>query len=259
MKHILRAVPGHPILGGMRMNRRGLSFGEKFKRGYQRYDRFMEKQGFYVLLGICVLVIVLSGLYTMHLRQTLENPALSEQQQQAIQSVGSSQGQQTLREAQALIASKGAQATDPILLPTMSPFSFLQPVAGFVARSFSLEEPQYFAQSSTWQTHPALDLEADYGAVVSACAAGVVADINDGSPLGLTVVVKHGEGYESLYAGLSNAAYVKRGDSVAAGQTLGHLGNGVLFEADTKPHLHLEVRKDGELIDPLPLFLGVEK
>lgn len=241
------------------MNRHGSSWVEKLRRGYQLYDRFMEKQGFYVLLGICVLVIVLSGLYTMHLRQTLENPDLSEQQQQAIQSVGSSQGAQTLREAQALIASQGAQPTDPITLPTLSPFSFLQPVSGFVSRAFSQQEPQYFAQSSTWQTHPALDLEAEYGSVVSACAAGQVIQVAKDSLLGLTVVVRHGEGYESLYAGLSNAAYVREGDAVAAGQTLGHLGNGVVFEADAKPHLHLEVRKNGQLIDPLPLFLGVEE
>ena len=241
------------------MNRHGSSFLEKFRRGYQLYDRFMEKQGFYVLLGICILVIILSGLYTMNLRQTLENPDLSEQQQQAIQSVGSSQGAQTLREAQALIASQGAESAEPMTLPTLSPFSFLQPVAGFVARPFSQEVPQYFAHSSTWQTHPALDLEADYGTVVSACAAGTVTGISDDSPLGLTVVVEHADGYESLYAGLSNAAYVRLGDAVAAGQTIGHLGNGVLFEADAKPHLHLEVRRDGELIDPLPLFLGVEE
>lgn len=241
------------------MNRHGSSLGEKLKRGYQLYDRFMEKQGFYVLLGICVLVIVLSGLYTMHLRQTLENPDLSEQQQQAIQSVGSSQGAQTLREAQALIASQAAQSINPLALPTPSAFSFVQPVAGFVSRTFSQDTPQYFAQSNTWQTHPALDLEAEYGSVVSACAAGTVLRVEDDSLLGLTVAVRHGDGYESLYAGLSNAAYVREGDTVAVGQTLGHLGNGVLFEADAKPHLHLEVRKNGELIDPLPLFLGVEE
>ncbi len=241
------------------MNRRASSFGEKLRHGYQIYDRFMEKQGFYVLLGICVLVIVLSCLYTMNLRQSLENPDLSEQQQQAIQSVGSSQGAQTLREAQTLIASENPVANQPLAMPALAPFSILQPISGFVSRSFSQKEPQYFVQSQTWQTHTGLDLEAEYGSVVSACAAGTVSAVENNSLLGLTLTITHADGYESLYAGLSNAPYVKTGDAGAAGQTIAHVGNGVIFEADAKPHLHLEIRQNGQLVDPLPLFLGVEK
>ncbi len=242
------------------MNKHAFSgMGARLKRAYRTYDHFMEKQGFYVVLCICVLVIVFSAVYTFRMRQELENPVLPEEQQQAVQSVGSSQGAQTLREAQAIIASKSAVETDPVQIPKNQSFSFAQPVSGFVGRSFSLTEPQYFAQSSAWQIHPGLDLEADYGAVVSACAAGQVTTVETSSLLGLTVVIRHENGYESLYAGLSDATYVRAGDPVAAGQTIGHVGNGVLYEADQKPHLHLEVRKSDELIDPLPLFLGVEK
>ncbi len=235
-----------------------MSIGEKLRHGYRAYDRFMEKQGFYVMLGVCVLVIVFSALYTFRMRQELENPVLTDAQQQAVESVDSSQGSQTLREAQMMIASKSAEPTfQPV--PTVSGFAFGQPVEGFVGRSFSIAEPQYFAQNSVWQIHPGLDLEAEYGAIVSACAAGKVLSLEKDPLLGLTLVIQHQDGYESLYAGLSDAPYVRAGDPVSAGQTIGHAGNGVLAEADAPAHLHLEVRKGGQLIDPLPLFLGVEK
>ena len=39
-------------------------FLEGLRRVYARYDRLMEKQGFYIVLAVCVLVILLSALYT---------------------------------------------------------------------------------------------------------------------------------------------------------------------------------------------------
>lgn len=235
------------------------SISDKLKRGYRVYDRFMEKQGFYVVLGICVAVIVFSAIYTFRMRQELENPALSEAQQQAAQSVGSSQGAETLREAQELIASKSADSQSLLPMPTVASLAFQQPVAGFVGRAFSETEPQYFAQSSVWQIHAGLDLETNYGSIVSACASGKVTAVKNHSVLGLTIVIQHEDGYESLYAGLSDASYVHEGDPVTRGQTIGHSGNGVLYESDATPHLHLEVRKNDKLVDPLPLFLSIEK
>ena len=50
---------------------------EKWKRAYQRYDRMMEKQGFYVVLAVCVLVIGLSAFYTFYLRgEAAEEPVM---------------------------------------------------------------------------------------------------------------------------------------------------------------------------------------
>ena len=70
---------------------------EKWKRAYQRYDRMMEKQGFYVVLAVCVLVIGLSAFYTFYLRgEAAEEPVTRNEQ---AESVGSSQAQ-TLSEAQ---------------------------------------------------------------------------------------------------------------------------------------------------------------
>ena len=49
----------------MQINR----FFVSVKKAYERYDRFMEKQGFGIVLAVCVLIILSSALYTFHFRQ----------------------------------------------------------------------------------------------------------------------------------------------------------------------------------------------
>lgn len=66
---------------------------------------------------------------------------------------------------------------------------------------------------------------------------GTVDAVWEDNQLGLCVRLNHEDGYQSLYAGLSNADYVRAGDPVAQGQTIGHAGNGVLAESDAEPHL----------------------
>lgn len=228
-------------------------FVEGVRRAYARYDRLMEKQGFYIVLAVCVLVIVLSALYTFEIRdQWEEPPAAAEEEALA---AGGSQEAQTLSDAKALVESQGAQQ---FALPTEAPLRFTQPVEGFTDRGFSVTEPQFFSKTNVWQVHPGIDLLSDYGAVVKACASGSVSDVWEDNQLGLCVRISHEGGYESLYAGLSSADYVRAGDPVVQGQTIGHVGNGVLAESDAEPHLHLEIWKDGRAVDPIAVFLGVD-
>lgn len=224
------------------------------KKAYLWYDRMMEKQGFYVVLAVCVLVIVLSAVYTFRIRNE-ESRMITAQQ---AETAGGNQQAQTLTEAKELISSQSqAQALSPV--PTESPLLFHQPVNGFVDREFSLEEPQFFAATGMWQIHPGIDLAAEYGTPVECCLPGTVTGVWKDNQLGLTVVVAHADGYESVYAGLAAADYVQAGDAVAKGQTLGHTGNGVLAESDGEPHLHFEIRRDGSPVNPLAVFLGIDK
>ena len=228
-------------------------FGEIVRRLYARYDRVMEKQGFYIVLGVCVLVIALSAIYTFSLRAEPDEVVATEE----AQSAAGMESAQTLIEAQELIQSQAA--SEPLAVPSESLFRFTQPLDGITDRGFDDAEPQYFAQSNTWQVHLGIDLMAEAGTVVAACAPGKVKSVGEDGELGLCVLIDHENGYESLYAGLSSASYVKAGDPVARGQTIGHVGNGVLSESDAQSHLHLEARQNGRPIDPLNLFLGVDK
>lgn len=227
-------------------------FRNSLHRLYIRYDRIMEKQGFTIVLAVCVLVIVFSALYTFHFREMWYEESLEELPEESV--LAGSQQSQTLREAQQLVES---QKSLSLLLPTEAPFTFAQPVEGFLDRDFSMTEPQLFEQAHYWRLHPGIDLQAEFGTPVTACADGRVLRVWEDAELGLCIRLQHQRGYETIYAGLSNASYVKAGDPVYQGQTIGHVGNGVIAESDAQPHLHFEVWKGQTPVDPVDLFLGL--
>ena len=226
------------------------SFRNRLKRAWNRYDRFMEKQGFYLVLSVCVLVIILSALYTFHFREQWPEAPHDEESLTA----GSMQEVQSLAEAQALV-----QSDAPVQIPEEPKLRFSQPVEGFLDRDYSITEPQLFEAAHYWRVHPGIDLQAEYGTPVTACADGRVAEVEQDNEKGLCILISHDMGYQSIYAGLSDASYVRRGDPVHRGQTIGHVGNGVLAEADAEPHLHFEVWKGQTPVDPVELFLGVNE
>jgi LysM repeat protein len=98
--------------------------------------------------------------------------------------------------------------------------------------------------------HAGIDIADDVGAVVRAAKTGRVAFAGWWGGYGYTVVLEHGQGYTSLYGHLSDYA-VAVGQHVAAGQTIGYVGN---TGNSTGPHLHFEIRKDGQSLNPLTLL-----
>ncbi|MBP7779426.1 MAG: peptidoglycan DD-metalloendopeptidase family protein [Acidobacteria bacterium] len=93
--------------------------------------------------------------------------------------------------------------------------------------------------------HKGIDLAAAYGTEVRAFGGGVVRSAGERSGYGLTVVVDHGGGRETLYAHLSTVA-VAPGDTVDAGQPIARSGNS---GRATGAHLHFEAREFGRPVD----------
>jgi murein DD-endopeptidase MepM/ murein hydrolase activator NlpD len=105
-------------------------------------------------------------------------------------------------------------------------------------------------------SHPGIDID-EYpngDNPVLAIAAGTVtfAGGNACCSYGLYVIVKHADGYTSLYSHLSSIG-VSEGQEVKQGASLGKSGN---TGFSTGVHVHLEIRKDGVAIDPLTLLPG---
>lgn len=94
--------------------------------------------------------------------------------------------------------------------------------------------------------HAGTDIAMPVGHDVQAAQAGRVESVGDEAGYGLTVVLRHAGGLATRYAHLSEAV-VKVGDSVTQGQVIAKSGSS---GKSTGPHLHFEVIKDGQVVDP---------
>ena len=102
---------------------------------------------------------------------------------------------------------------------------------------------------STAERHAGLDLAVPVGSDVRASGGGRVKATATDSSYGLFVLLEHPGGYESMYGHLSRVV-VAQGAVVNAGQVIGLSGNS---GRSTAPHLHFEIRRAGQSIDPLTL------
>ncbi len=101
--------------------------------------------------------------------------------------------------------------------------------------------------------HYGMDFSAATGTPIYASGNGVVtrADANS-SGYGKHIRIDHGFNYVSLYAHLSNYK-VKKGDKVKRGDVIGYVGS---TGRSVAPHLHYEIFKDGERINPRNFYYG---
>ena len=127
---------------------------------------------------------------------------------------------------------------------------FIAPIKGQVIKEFAPDSLVYSETLEEWTTHSGIDIKADKTSVVTSAADGIVSNIKNDPRYGLTVIIKHESGYETLYANLLTAEFVVEGEDVKQGQTIGTVGNSANFEIADDYHLHFEILKDGEYENP---------
>ena len=127
---------------------------------------------------------------------------------------------------------------------------FCAPVKGEIIREFASESLVYSNTLQEWVTHNGIDIKADKTSVVSSAANGTVYAIKNDPRYGLTVIVNHDGGYQTIYSNLLTAEFVVEGEEVEAGQTIGTVGNSASFEISDEYHLHFEILKNNKYIDP---------
>ena len=127
---------------------------------------------------------------------------------------------------------------------------FNAPIKGEIIREFAPDALVYSETLEEWVTHNGVDIKADKTSVVVACAKGTVTAIKNDPRYGITVIVTHDDGYQSVYANLLTAEYVVEGENIEAGQTIGTIGNSASFEIADEYHLHFELLKYGDYVNP---------
>lgn len=99
--------------------------------------------------------------------------------------------------------------------------------------------------------HEGMDFTAPTGTEVFATGDGVIRELDrTRRGKGNTIIIDHGNGYETIYSHL-NDFKVRRGQNVLRGEIIGTVGNTGLSVA---PHLHYEVRLNGESVNPVNYF-----
>lgn len=94
--------------------------------------------------------------------------------------------------------------------------------------------------------HTGLDIAANTGTPIKVAAPGVVTYSENMGNYGKLIIVSHGNGVETYYAHCSKL-YVTKGQEVSEGEVIAAVGS---TGNSTGPHLHLEVRVDGEIKNP---------
>ena len=99
--------------------------------------------------------------------------------------------------------------------------------------------------------HQGVDYTVSEGSRVFATADGRVKDVlTKNTTSGRTVIIDHGNGYETTYSHLGKI-YAKRGERVKRGDIIAQSGNSGLSLA---PHLHYEIKHNGMRVDPIHYF-----
>ena len=127
---------------------------------------------------------------------------------------------------------------------------FEPPIKGEITMAFARESLVFSNTLQEWITHNGVDIKADKTSVVKAASAGTVYAIKNDPRYGLTVIINHDDDYQTVYSNLLTAEFVVEGENVEAGDTIGTVGNSATFEVSDESHLHFELLKNGEYLDP---------
>lgn len=132
--------------------------------------------------------------------------------------------------------------------------TYIMPVSGRILKPFS--DSAYSQTFEDWRAHMGVDIAARQGANVMSVGNGTVTEIYRDDLLGTVVAVRY-DAIEVHYCGLGSNPSVKAGEDVMCGQVLGVLRE-IPGECVDESHLHLQVKKDGQWVEPLAA-LGKEE
>lgn len=118
------------------------------------------------------------------------------------------------------------------------------PAPGYISSGFGVRADPFTGARAH---HLGVDFDANHGDPVKAAADGIVSFAGWKNGYGNTVVVDHGDGYQTLY-GHNQRNLVREGDVVRAGQQLAKVGS---TGRSTGAHLHFEVHVNGRPVNPM--------
>lgn len=234
------------------------------KGGLSRLGDFLAGKGFYIVLFLCVAAIGVSGYFlltdSMQPTQSVAKPtqvvvtpppATPTPALPTVPPAPTSTPTPTPAPTPTPVPATPAPTPTPTPVPTPAALVFTWPVKGDILAPHSVETLAYDETMGDWRTHAGMDIAATLGTQVVAAAQGTVIDVSFDELMGSTVTIEHQNGLESRYCNLAAKPPVAVGDEVETGSVIGSVGATAAAEGARASHLHFELSKGGEAVDPL--------
>lgn len=126
------------------------------------------------------------------------------------------------------------------------------PAEGTISQIHSMETLVYSETTGDWKAHNGIDISGPQ-TEVKAAAPGIVSEVSSDGLLGQCIVIDHQGGLQSRYYGMEET-YAVLNQSVDEGEVIGLTGIASPSEAAEGTHLHFEVWKNDQPLDPLDFF-----
>ena len=202
----------------------------------------ISAKGYYIALGLCAVAIGISGF--LYYRNANKPDA-------------SANGDTVINNQD----DTPVVATNPDGTPVngtvdsvKKPLVTVSPLEGQTVAVYAMDSLTYNETTRDWRVHNGIDIAAQAGAEVRAAADGEVYTVYEDEQMGMTVVIRHEDGYVTYYSCLAEEVSVKPGDMVTMGQTIGKVGETALMEAAIGHHLHFSVTCNDKSVNPADFF-----
>lgn len=180
----------------------------------QKIIYFMKKYGYYLLLGIALLGILLTLIIAS--------------------------------------STSGDDVVDDAVIPTTNSkvTPYMPVLNATLYKAYYGDELVYNSTLKQWETHNGIDLQVASGSKVYSILDGKVVDVYSNLLEGTVVVVEHEDGITSCYGSLDSELNVAVGDTLSRGDELGTVSTSACAEVDAGAHLHFSMYDNGQKIDP---------
>lgn len=218
------------------------------------FGRSFSGKGYYIALILCAAAIGISGyLYYRNVNQ--KDPQLADPTSGVDIMAPTGDDVEAVATRPDISTSPTQGVLDPTEETVRKPMKTGLPVSGETVMDYAMDCLSYNPTTRDWRTHNGIDITAEAGTTVCAAADGVVYTTYEDDTMGMTVVIRHENGYVTVYSSLEEVS-VSPGDSVTLGQSIGCVGNTALLEAAIGDHIHFSVTCNDVPVDP-EVFLNI--
>lgn len=201
------------------------------ERAFRTGKRVWNGYGYYISLA-CLLTLFGTAAYLYRTGENAANAALP-----------------TETPAVAVF-SRGIATAEPTPAPTPYLPMFTMPVNGDITQAYSTDALIWNETLGQWRVHNGIDIAANAGTAVCASESGVVTGSYEDDMYGIVIEITHEDGWVSRYCSLEAISVDDIGATVEKGEIIGSIGSSAAIESGDGAHLHFEILKNGEYVEP---------